>query len=379
MQNPRKPEKVPASVAAAAAVSVDLRETHARNAAAAIVVPDDFGRFPRVGSLPLPVVVDANRLYHDMRPACRNGRRTVLVSAANGGAIRLFAARHVVEEFHEHAEEWADKAGVDRGVFMDRWRSEYAPLLRVFDAPAGLLTPAEAGRVELLESGPPEFRDADDVPSAVLALVLGAFFLSRDKKPVKAVYGHDVDMAEREAWLEVLRAGGDAPVLRRMQRSDEQVAAAAGQLAFLGAGKVWRASPAAALLTFGALYWAWRRAPAGFRGAVADVATVWAVHWTRASQLAQVAGARFAAASVPTPEWGGLAGAVGGAAALERATLFVLARAGGPLSAVEAAERVRELGVAASEARVRAVLRAAAVEVSRGRFQLGGPAAALLV
>lgn len=376
MENPGEPT-VPVPLAAAAAVFGQLRQTHGRNAAAPIVGPDDLGRFPHVGAAPRPVVLDANRLYQDLRPACRNDRRTVLVSAANAGAIRLFCARHVVDEFYEHADEWADKAEIDRGVFMRRWASEYAPLLRVVDVPAVLLTPAEASRVDLLEFGPEEFRDADDVPTARLALVLGAFFLSRDKKPVKAVHGHDVDLVEREAWLDVLRAGGDVHVLQEMKRGDELAFGVAGQLAFLGVGKLWRFSPPAALLTCGVMYWAWRRAPAGFRGSVANVATGFTVHWSQAAELAQRAGSRFTAASVPAPAWSGLAGQVGSAAALERACLFVLARAGGSASAAEVTEQVRELGVPASEARVRSVLRADAVKVARGRFQLGVPAASL--
>lgn len=378
MENPREPT-VPVPVAAATAVFGQLRQTHNRNAAAPIAGPDELGRFPYAGPAPLPVVVDANRLYQDLRPACRNDRRTVLVSAANAGAIRLFCARHVVEEFYRHADEWADKARVDREVFMRRWATEYAPLLRVVDVPAALLTPAEARRVDLLESGPEEFRDADDVPTARLALVLGAFFLSRDKKPVKAVHGHDVDLAGREEWLEVLRAGGDVHVLQEMKRSDEMAFGAAGYLTFLGVGKLWRYSPPAALLTCGALFLAWRRAPAGFRGSVANVATAFTVHWSQAAELAQRARSRFAAASAPAPAWGQLAGEVGGPAALERATWFVLARAGGSLSAAEAVERVQELGVPASEQRVRAVLRGGAVEVARGRFQLGVPASRLKV
>jgi hypothetical protein len=53
----------------------------------------------------------------------------------------------------------------------------------------------------------------------------------------------------------VLQAGGDVPVLREIQRSDEQLAAVAGRLAFLGVRKVWQASPAAALVACGLLWW----------------------------------------------------------------------------------------------------------------------------
>lgn len=39
--------------------------------------------------------------------------------------------------------------------------------------------------------------------------MLGAPFLCRDKKPLKAVYGPDLDFARHTAWLDALRGGGD--------------------------------------------------------------------------------------------------------------------------------------------------------------------------
>ena len=39
------------------------------------------------------------------------------------------------------------------------------------------------------------------MPSAVLALLLGAFFLSEDGKPLRAVYG-DADLSGHREWVE---------------------------------------------------------------------------------------------------------------------------------------------------------------------------------
>ena len=47
------------------------------------------------------------------------------------------------------------------------------------------------------------------MPSAVLALLLEAFFLSEDGKPLRAVYG-DADLSGHREWVSILKAGGDA-------------------------------------------------------------------------------------------------------------------------------------------------------------------------
>lgn len=377
MQNPSSP--VDPMVLAAAMVRSNLREQHLAHSADPIVGPDDSGRFPDAPCPPRPVVVDANRLYHDLLPACRGDRRGVLVTAANYGGLRLFCERHVIEEVYEHAARWADSGKIDRAVFLGRWTREYLPLLRVVDVPAGLLTAEESGRIEVLRSSELKgFGDPDDVPTATLAIVLSAFLLSEDKAPVRAAYGHGVDLAEREKWLAVLKAGSDAPVLTEFYQGDALIVELVGRAAFLGMGKLWRdVSPLAALALAGGLYLGWRHSSPKVRQTAAGIASVWAVHFMQSSNLARTASQHFADASIAAPSWSGLADAVGPQAALARACLYLLARAETAVSAAEMTERVRGLGVAASEARVRSVLRAAAVEVARGRFQLGVPAAAI--
>jgi hypothetical protein len=131
----------------------------------------------------------ANILRNDIRRACRTGQRTVLVTAANAGLIRLFCARHVHDEVIEHSGEWTATGPVTRNGFLRAWLLEYLPLIRVVPIGAGHLAwlgPAELARVRHLAQ---PAQDPDDVPSAVLALLLGAFFLSGDVKPLRAVYG----------------------------------------------------------------------------------------------------------------------------------------------------------------------------------------------
>ena len=89
---------------------------HKDSAVAPIRFPGPEGAFPADILLrPPPVVVDANVLRNDIRRACRTGQRTVLVTAANAGFIRLFCAEHVYDEVIEHSGDWtADRAGHPR-------------------------------------------------------------------------------------------------------------------------------------------------------------------------------------------------------------------------------------------------------------------------
>jgi hypothetical protein len=199
-----------------------LEFTHDRNAVAPINHPDEHGAF--VSTAPLwgtlgrgvqPIVADANKLRDDILHACRRRHRTVLINAANAGATRIFCASHVLAEVEEHAEEWASESGdVRHEQFRACWSGEYLPLIRRVrdeDVPFDLLDPAESRRIADLRA-----EDPDDVPSATLALALGAFFLSEDIPALRAVYGPGVNIEEHRAWLEVLKAGGDAGELSTM-------------------------------------------------------------------------------------------------------------------------------------------------------------------
>lgn len=88
---------------------------------------------------PPPVVVDANVLRNDILYACRTGRRTVLVTAAKAGFLRLFCAEQAYEEVIEHSSDWATDGQVTRDAFLRRWLLEYLPLIRVVQIGEGHL------------------------------------------------------------------------------------------------------------------------------------------------------------------------------------------------------------------------------------------------
>lgn len=66
-------------------------------------------------------------LRNDIRRACRTDRRTVLVSAANAGFVRLFCAEHVYREVIEHSGDWNASGPVTHDAFVRRWLLEYLP------------------------------------------------------------------------------------------------------------------------------------------------------------------------------------------------------------------------------------------------------------
>lgn len=155
-----------------------------------------------------PVVVDANRLRDELLRAAVSPTRTVLVNGANQGFFRLFCAQHVIDEVRKHHGRWAQDKNVSPEALRRAWDSQYRPFVHVVDpVPEQALTRIEARRIRVLSS-----QDADDVPSASLALMLGALFLSNDHRPLEAVYDA-VPVQLTDNWVAVLMAGGDAEVL----------------------------------------------------------------------------------------------------------------------------------------------------------------------
>ena len=221
-----------------------ISNAHKDSALAAIRFPDPHGAFPQDILLrPPPVVVDANVFRNDILRACRTGQRTVLVTAANAGLLRLFCAEHVYHEVSGHSGDWTRSGPVRREQFLRRWLLEYLPLLRVVrieEAQLAWLDPAERARICHLAR--PD-QDPDDVPSATLALLLEAFFLSGDRRPLRAVYG-DAGLAGHEEWVSILKAGGDAGELGRSFTLAVNVASLAGQGVGLAASAGSPAPPA---------------------------------------------------------------------------------------------------------------------------------------
>jgi hypothetical protein len=187
-----------------------LANIHAQHAIAPTRYADPQGAF--VDSIvegffgdALPIVPDANVLRGNIGRACRDGRRTVIMTGANTGTFRLFCASHVLEEMLGHGERWALEMGTPYSAYMECWNRYLLPHLRLVDTSdlRWLLSPNECERIDGL-------RDPDDAPSAMLSLALGAFYLTEDGPARLAVYGIDVNAEERRRWLEPLVRGGDA-------------------------------------------------------------------------------------------------------------------------------------------------------------------------
>ena len=343
-----------------------LRLAHQQSSNEPIRCADENGVFPGHMFPAAPVVPDANELRGDVLYACRNQRRTVLVNAANAGAIRLYCAEHVIAEVEEHAAEWTLGGPVTTEQFLDCWRSNYLPLMRVVAVPDGLLHPDEAERIELLRKV-----DPDDVPSATLALLLEAFYLSKDWRAVRAVYGADHDLEAHKKWLAVLVACGDAGELGDLFHSAVMLAGISGRglvhaTRRLAADAPWLAVPLA--LPFAYLLARWtpdhtRRLRDGMSTALRALGDL-AVEQHRSRT-------RFLAALPAIPDWSILSRDIDPTLVLARSCLHVLARS--PRVDQSAADLAPALPVPSGEAKVRATLRGhqCFTEVYYGRFQLG--------
>jgi predicted nucleic acid-binding protein len=186
-----------------------VRSVHRQANVSPIEYADSSGAFPAVILLPrvFPLVLDANMIRGELIRMALTGR-TVLVNAANSGVFRLFVAQHVVDEVWEHYGTWARRKKVAAAEVRNAWETELLPLLRCVIIPDSWTTVEESSRLATL-ARPAPHGDPDDVPTATLTLLLGAPLLSRDTKPVEAVYGPDFDKEAHQEWLDALKAGGD--------------------------------------------------------------------------------------------------------------------------------------------------------------------------
>lgn len=195
-----------------------LASAHAKAQIADIIGPDERGAFPGTWlnlllDEPIVIVPDTNVLRQDIDAACRRNTRGVLIACVNSGAFRLICAEHVIDEVQRHLEEWADYQNLSVDAYHARWTSEYIPLLHVVRGeglPLSLLSPSERSRIETLDER------TKDLASIVLALSLGAFYLTKDARAWEAVYGRAADTDELYAWLKALQDGGDAGQLGRL-------------------------------------------------------------------------------------------------------------------------------------------------------------------
>ncbi|HLI31864.1 MAG TPA: hypothetical protein VKU89_03875 [Solirubrobacteraceae bacterium] len=358
-----------------------LEGAHARNAAAPIKLPDEQGAFPpsplsgrMLGHGVPPIVADANTLRNDIIYSCRHGCRTTLVNAANAGALRIYCATHVVGEVFEHARRWTTEAGdVSLDDFLKRWITSYLPLIHEVgdeDIPFEVLAPAEILRISELAD-----RDCDDVPSAVLALALRAFFLSEDCDALCAVYGPEFNVDGHRAWLEVLMAGGDAAELSSFMFGFSMLPTLAGAALFqLGRWLADTFSPflIIALGILGVVLGA--QVPAETRSKIGSAFGHVVNAFGYALVLHEIAYTRFQRAAPTVPSWHELALRNEKRMVLARACIHGLARSSAtPLSAEELAKALPDTGVGQGEHLVRETLRRLACfdEPYRGRWQLG--------
>lgn len=359
-----------------------LAEWHTRSAQDPIGWPDAQGAFgPTVLPFVFPVVVDANVLRDELLRMARTGQRTILANAVNSGVLRLFCAAHVVDEVDEHLSEWAKKKGLDPAEVQWVWETTYLPLLRCVDVPDGLTAPAETERLAVLGDVLSQYSDPDDIPTATLAVLLGAPLLSKDKNALRAVYGDAFDYERHVNWLDALRAGGDLGPLGGLIQVSSMFIAGLGVGSYKGIKTLARHVPWSWLLFGGVigvsvvnhLLPELRKQRA--LSVVGNVLGLAGRAFVEISALHGAARTQFKALSPAAPQWSDLAAALGREATLARACLHTLARSpSGNLSATELSQLIgTDAEVSSGEAKVRSTLRGDACfeQPYRGRFQVG--------
>lgn len=364
-------------------VAAQIRAAHDRSAGEPIAWPDQRGAFPRSSlSKVCPVVVDAMALRDQVLRITRTGQRTIMVNAANTGALRLYCAPHVVEEVDRQLSGWATIQNVDPRIARTVWCDDVCPLLRCVQVPEGLTSGDESERLAILADPDHRYGDPDDLPTATLALLLSAPLLSRDKSPLRAVYGEKLDYQRHIDWQDQLRAAGDLAPLDALVSGWESLFMAVGVGAVSSTRRIMNRVTGPNLLFVGVL------GALAFHAVVPThikrrlASTMGAIlaapmgEYLAATDLQRTADEDFRLLTPRTPDWDQAARDVGSARGLARACLLALASA--PPSNLSARELTQQLnsvfGLTTSEAKVRATLRSTNcfTEPSRGRFQVGG-------
>ena len=354
-----------------------LRQQAKARATLAVPTGDDHGLFPPASALTpsvRPVVVDANWLRDDILRVCRSDRATVLITCATEAFLRPFAAPHVMLEVEEHAREWSSQAGVPVELFLRVWTQIHGSLLRVAEPDLRLLTEAERYRIEVLRSV-----DADDVPTAALAISLQAPLVSTDSHAVTAVYGSQQADRGRDRLLSLLAEGGTSAQLGQMSAAAATATGLVG-MGVVSLGKLTVRWPVGALLAAGAMAAGyivrdrWWNPVAAVAREVGQLAGAVAVVGREASEV-------LAAETPLVASWAEMVGQLPRRDAVARAVVCGLARCGrGHLSAHELAGRLPLAFGGVSETTVRSQLRSLApglvTEVCRGRWQVGRPGSA---
>lgn len=170
-----------------------------------------------------PLVVDANVFYGEVLRLARDPGDTKLLTLARLGFLHVLVAQHVADEVDEHLEEWSRARGLSYETALHRWTDDLRPIITVVDLPIShvvdLLTTAETERVTVLaESHRRSEGDGDDVPTAVLALILQAPLLSKDAAPLRAVYGTETGRDLHADYLKALTAGGQVHIVQESMK-----------------------------------------------------------------------------------------------------------------------------------------------------------------
>ena len=135
---------------------------------------------------PEPWVIDANELYGAVLHTARTSKTNLLARAASAGLITWYIAEHAAGEVDEHLDKWANDAGIDPVAAWRSWDEIYRPMLRLVpgDLTELALTADEQQRLAELA-----LRDSDDLPTARLAMAIGARLATRDGALLEATYG----------------------------------------------------------------------------------------------------------------------------------------------------------------------------------------------
>ncbi len=322
-----------------------------------------------------PLVIDANVLRNCVGPTAKRAQRTVLSTLANRRNTRIFCAPHVVKEFYKHLDEWAAEYEVASDVYRAAFEETYLPLLRIVptDDINEMLMPNERARIAVLQK-----QDADDIPTAMLALAMGAMPVTMDPRPWEAVYGVKADKTELQEWLTLLMRVGDLTETESLMTGTHMTLGSVLVGGAYGAVALYRLSPIAFAAVAAGIAAALQCIPKPASAKVWDaMRSGFETYNETLAQPHHDATEHLRPQLPPFPNWGILVDATSRDAALGRACLFRLSRTRRLLPRASGlANQLPELAIGQDRMRVGTVLRRypAFFEPYAMRWQVGLPA-----
>jgi predicted nucleic acid-binding protein len=359
-----------------------LKYHHRNNAAAPINGHDDVGfwresYWAQWSSDAVPIVVDANILHDCIGRSSKKGEPTALVTIANTRAARIYCATHVIDEFIKYQEVWAGHYRVSPAAYQDAFVSFYRPLVRTVptDGLEEMLSRDELARLDILR-----VEDADDVPTATLAIALGALPITKDHAPWKAVHGARTDAAHLDLWLSRLMSIGDRAETEKLLSFTLAGVAAPGVAALHWGAKLYRHSPLAFGITATLIVGAAFCVPPPMYRSGWDAIKIGIGNFNDAIMTPNVqANDELQRELPPFPAWEDLVAETSRDAALARACLYRLARSRRtPATVGRIVEDLPTLGIGQEAPRVGKVLRRypCFAELAPKWWQVGRPNAA---